>query len=161
MLSFISWRRSTVLPRALTQVKTNSCNRSTVSVHPASPPITLPRLNTSDPARVRDGALAMSRDTSSQGYAMTIAPSPSESLAAMPPTSTMGSRTGGTSDHEDEDSSEPDFFLRHEPRSTLSEYYPCRTTGGDYGPMPELVPATCDPSERISPFARIRKIYTQ
>ncbi|RYN49032.1 hypothetical protein AA0114_g6844 [Alternaria tenuissima] len=108
--------------------------------------------------RIHDASSAMSRDTSSQSLALT--PSPSESHAAIPGTSTVGSKAADASDDEDKDPADADLFLRHVPQSTLSDYHPRRTTGGDYGPLRELDSGTRDPSERISPFAQIRKLYS-
>ncbi|RYN20717.1 hypothetical protein AA0113_g12264 [Alternaria arborescens] len=109
--------------------------------------------------RIHDASSAMSRDTSSQSLALT--PSPSESHAVIPGTSTVGSKAADASVDEDKDPADADLFLRHVPQSTLSDYHPRRTTGGDYGPLRELDIGTHDSSERISPFARIRKLYRQ
>jgi hypothetical protein len=59
----------------------------------------------------------------------------------------MGSEAGGANDDEEDDPADADLVLRLAPQRTLSDYHPRRTTGGDYGPLPELgrslLPANC------------------
>ncbi|KAH7407057.1 hypothetical protein DE146DRAFT_630319 [Phaeosphaeria sp. MPI-PUGE-AT-0046c] len=72
--------------------------------------------------RVHDGSSPMSRDTSSR---------------TAPDTPTPDSSAEGASDDQVDDPPD-DLFLRHVPKTTLSDYHPRRTTGGDYRPLSML-----------------------